>query len=127
MPPADLLTVSLRAASACLGLAFASGLVLAGIRFASDRASPPWLAKLHGFAAAAGLGLLLTAWAHAALPSGAQWGAGLLLLAACGGVALNLGYHQRGRPLPEGLVFAHMSLAFVGVLMVGLQALVAGG
>ena len=51
--------MSLRAASACLGLAFASGLVLAGIRFASDRASPPWLAKLHGFAAAAGLGLLL--------------------------------------------------------------------
>lgn len=121
--PADLLSMTFRAATGCLALAFASGLVMAGIRFASDRPSPPWLAKLHGFAAVAGLSLLLMAWASAALPRGAQWATGLLLLAAAGGVALNLRYHWRGQPLPEGLVFAHMSLAFVGFLMVGLEAL----
>ncbi|OYV01372.1 MAG: hypothetical protein CFE45_05120 [Burkholderiales bacterium PBB5] len=118
----------LRSATACLGLAFASGLVMAGIRFASDRASPPWLAKLHGFAAVAGLTLLLggAAWFSGLSPS-TVWALGLLGAAAASGLVLNLAYHWRQRPLPEGLLFAHMSLAFVGGLMVALEALTRAG
>ena len=107
-----------RAATACLCLAFASGLGLAGVRFFTDRASPPWLAKLHGFAAVGALALLGLAWATAPLTSAAVFAVLALLLAAAGGVALNLGYHWRQRALPEGLVFAHMSVAFVGFLVV---------
>jgi hypothetical protein len=124
---ADLSTI-FRAATACLVLAFASGLVMAGIRFASDRASPPWLAKLHGFGAAAGLTLLLFGWLNlAGFPPNAVWATLLLLAAAAAGVLLNLAYHWRQRPLPEGLVFAHMSVAFVGLLMVGLEAMSRAG
>jgi len=114
----------LRSASACLAVAFASGLVMAGIRFASDRASPVWLAKLHGFAAVAGLTLLLggAAWSSGLSPS-TVWALGLLGAAAASGLVLNLVYHWRQRPLPEGLLFAHMSLAFVGALLVALEAL----
>jgi peptidoglycan/LPS O-acetylase OafA/YrhL len=118
------LSITLRPATACLGLAFASGLVLAGIRFASDRASPRWLAALHGLAAASALALLLAGLLSAAQrPSGVAWATALLLAAAAGGLTLSLGYRRRQRPLPEGLVFAHMSVAFIGALMVGMAAL----
>jgi len=45
------------------------------------------------------------------------------LAAAASGVVLNLGYHWRNKPLPQWLVFAHMSIAFIGFVMVGLLAL----
>ncbi len=106
-----------------LSVAFASGLAMAGIRFASDRPSPPWLAKLHGYAAVGAISLLGFAWTQAALPAAGQYGLIALLVAAAGGLLLNLGYHWRGRPLPEGLVFAHMSVAFIGVLIVGVVTL----
>ena len=92
---------------------------MAFIRFATDRTSPPWVAKLHGFAAAAALSLLIFGWANVALPRASLYGLLTLLVAAGGGLVLNLGYHWRQKPLPEWLVFAHMSVAFVGFLVVG--------
>ena len=109
----------LRAAGLLLALAAVSGLALAGIRFCTDRSSPPWLAKLHGFAAVAALTLLLLGWARGELPRAVSVALPLLLLAAVGGVVLNLGYHARRSALPEWLVFLHMSVAFVGFLVVG--------
>jgi hypothetical protein len=110
-------TLIFRTTSASLAVAFVSGLAMAFIRFGSDRQSPPWLAKLHGFAAAAALALLGFAWLHAAFSRVESLALLLLLLAAAGGIGLNLGYHWKQKPLPEALLFAHMSVAFVGFLL----------
>lgn len=111
------------AATTLLAVAFTSGLVMAGIRFGSDRPSPPWLAKLHGFAAVAALTLLIFNLVDLTTSTAASFGLVTLLVAAATGLALNLGYHWRQKPLPEGLVFAHMSIAFVGFLIVGMALL----
>jgi hypothetical protein len=110
-------TSILRPANMLLAVAFASGLVLAFIRFGTDRESPPWIAKLHGFAAAAALTLLVAGWAQAPATHGATFAVATLLVAAAAGLLLNLGYHWRHKALPEGLVFAHMSVAFIGFLV----------
>jgi hypothetical protein len=112
-----------RAATGLLALAFVSGLALALVRFATDRASPPWVAKLHGFAAAAALTLLAFGWANGAFPSAGPYGLLPLLVAAGGGLFLSLGYHSQNKRLPEWLVFAHMSVASIGFLIVGLVTL----
>ena len=92
---------------------------MALIRFASDRQSPPWIAKLHGFAAAGALSLLAFGWVNVSFPRAGLYGLVTLLVAAAGGLFLNLGYHWKQKPLPEWLVFAHMSVAFIGFLVVG--------
>jgi hypothetical protein len=108
-----------RVATWLLSVAFVSGLALAFVRFASDRPSPPWVAKLHGFAAVGAVTLLVFGWTNAAFPRAGAYGLATLLVAAAGGLFLNLGYHWKHQPLPEWLVFAHMSVAFVGFLVVG--------
>ena len=113
----------LRVATVLLTMAFVSGLAMAAIRFASDKHSPPWLAKLHGFAAVAALTLLAFGWVNLTVSSAASFGLVALLVAAAIGLFLNLAYHGRRKPLPEGLVFAHMAIAFVGCLVVGMVLL----
>ncbi len=93
------------------------------IRFGSDRPSPPWLAKLHGFAAAGALSLLVFGWANVSFPRSGLYGLLMLLAAAAAGLFLNLGYRWRRKPLPEWLVFAHMAIAFIGFLPVGVVSL----
>ena len=115
-----------RAAIALLSVVFASGLVMAFYRFGTDLESPPWLAKLHGYAAIAALGLLLVSWTLVQPSRAGIFGILALLLAAAGGVVLNLVFHWRHKPLPEGLVFAHLSVAFVGFLVV-FVSLLGGG
>jgi len=101
-----------------LGLAVASGSAMALIRFGTERESPPWLAKLHGFAAVAAIALLALGWAQSASSRGGLFALLTLLVAGAIGVVLNLGYHWRRRPLPEGLVFAHLGAGFVGFMIV---------
>lgn len=96
---------------------------MALIRFASEKPSPPWIAKLHGFAAVGALSLLVFGWVNIGFSSAGVYGLLILLVAAAGGLALNLGFHWRHKPLPEWLVFAHMSIAFVGFLIVGMVGL----
>ena len=103
-----------------LSIAFLSGLAMAGIRFASEKPTPPWLAKLHGFAAVSAISLLTFGWATIGLGRAGMYGLLILLIAAVAGVVLNLAFHWRNRPLPEWLVFAHMCAAFLGFLVVGL-------
>lgn len=112
-----------RSATTLLAIAFVSGLAMAIVRFGSDKQSPPWLAKLHGFAAVAALTLLVFGWANRQAPKAAAFGLGTLLVAAATGVVLNLGYHWRQKALPEALVFAHMSIAFIGFLVVAMVLL----
>jgi hypothetical protein len=112
-----------RAAALLLSVAFASGVVMMVIRFGSDNESPAWMAKLHGFVAVAALSLLVFGWAHLGFSRPASFALLTLLLAAAAGLFLNLGYHWRHKPLPEGLVFAHMAVASLGFLVAGVVAL----
>ena len=105
---------SMQTAAWLLGIAAAGGLVMAGIRFSGAPHPPTWLAMLHGLLAAAALTLLLYAWANVGLPSAAQLSVLLLVVAAVGGVAMNLLYHWRLLPLPKSWVVVHALLAVAG-------------
>lgn len=100
-----------------LAIAAAGGLVMAGIRFAGNRTPPPALAMLHGFLAAAAVTLLLYAAATVGLPGMAIAALVLFLVAAGGGVILNLNYHWKQLPLPKWLVAVHASAAVVGFVL----------
>ena len=98
-------------------VAAAGGIVMAAIRMAGKRNPPNWLAMLHGFLAGAGLTLLIYAAFTTALPARALWALVLFLVAAAGGVVLNLAYQTRQRPLPIGLTLGHAGLAVVAFVL----------
>ncbi|MBN8726125.1 MAG: hypothetical protein J0H15_00275 [Xanthomonadales bacterium] len=108
-------------------LAAGGGLVMAGMRVSGDRNPPAWLAMLHGLLAAAGLTLLLFAAFTIGLPTYATWGLVLLVIAAVGGLYLNLGYQERRVLLPKTVVYVHAAIAVVGFLLVLAGALAANG
>src|SRR5262245_41615928 len=105
---------SMQTAAWLLGIAAAGGLVMAGIRFSGAPHPPTWLAMLHGLLAAAALTLLLYAWATVGVPSGVKLAVLFLVVAAIGGVAMNLLYHWRLLPLPKSWVVVHALLAVAG-------------
>jgi hypothetical protein len=113
MEPALILLTS----TVLLAIAAAGGLVMAGIRFARNRTPPTALAMLHGFLAGAAVTLLLYAAATVGLPGMALGALVLFLLAAGGGVILNLNYHWKQLPLPKWLVVVHASAAVVGFVL----------
>ena len=78
---------------------------------------------LHGFLAAAGLTLLTFAALTVGIPGLALGGLALLLVAAVGGVVMNLSYHIKDVPLPKWLVVVHAALAIAGFAMVLLAAI----
>jgi hypothetical protein len=90
------------------------GLAMAAMRLGTGRNPPAWLAMLHGMLGAAGLTLLLYAVFAADVPAMATLSAVLIVLAALGGVVLNLGYHWHGKLLPKGLIVGHAVLAAAG-------------
>ena len=90
------------------------GLVMAGIRFARRRNPPAWLAMVHGLAASSGLTLLLYAGVAGHVKVEVWLGLALLVLAAIGGLILNLVYHWRHRELAIWLVLVHGAVAAVG-------------
>ena len=103
-------------------VAAAGGLVMAGIRLSGNRNPPAWLAMLHGLLAGAGLTLLLFGAFTTALPTYAGWALILLLIAAVGGVFLNLGYQEKRVLLPKPVMYAHALIAVVGFLLLILAA-----
>jgi hypothetical protein len=111
--PASILWTS----TVLLAIAAAGGLVMAGIRFAGNRQPPAALAMLHGFLAAAAVTLLLYAAATVGLPGMALAALVLFLVAAGGGVILNLNYHWKQLPLPKWLVIVHAIAAVVGFVL----------
>ncbi len=117
----------MKTASALLGIAAVGGLAMAGIRMKNPPANPPsWLAMLHGLLAAAAVTLLAYAWCTVGLPSLANIALLLFVLAALGGLVLNLGYHDKDRLLPKGLMFGHAGLAVIGFVLL-LVATFGGG
>lgn len=117
----------LRTAVVLLAITALGGLLAAGIRFSGRPHPPSWLAMLHGLLAASGLTLLLYAAVVAGLPGGGWVGLVLLLAAALGGLALNLGFHWRRLELPIWLVLVHATTAAVGLVVLAISVWNAGG
>lgn len=112
----------LRTAIVLLALTALGGLLLAGIRFAGRPHPPTSVAMLHGLLAAAGLTLLLFAGLTGGLPGSAWLGIVLLLVAALGGMVLNLKYHWNREALPIWLVLVHAAAAVIGFVLLVLAA-----
>lgn len=98
-------------------IAAAGGLLMAGVRTFSNRNPPAWLAMLHGLLAAAGLTLLLFAAFTAGIPTLAVWALILLVLAALGGLFLNLGYQEKRELLPKPVMYVHALIAVIGFIL----------
>lgn len=100
--------------------AAAGGLIMAATRISGDQNPPAWLAMLHGLLAGAGLTLLLFAAFTVGLPAYGTWALILLIVAALGGVFMNLGYQEKKKPLPKPVLYIHALIAVVGfILLIG--------
>ena len=112
----------LQTASILLVITALGGLLMAGIRFATRRNPPAWLAMLHGLLAASGLTLLVYAACTQPVPSLVVFALVLFLLAATGGAILSLAYKWRQRLLPAWLVVTHALVAATGLVLLLLAA-----
>jgi peptidoglycan/LPS O-acetylase OafA/YrhL len=104
----------LKTSTALFAIAALGGALMAFIRFTGKPHPPSWLAMLHGLLAAAGLTLLVYAACTTSVPSLATLALILFLVAAAGGVLLNLRFHLNDIALPKWLVLVHGSIAVVG-------------
>lgn len=109
--------LSMQVAASLLGVAALGGLVMAVIRLRGTPQPPAWLAMVHGLLAAAALTLLVYAALTVGVPGLAQAAIAFLVVAAVGGVAINLLFHWKLRPLPVGLVLVHALLAAAGFVL----------
>ncbi|MFL6591613.1 MAG: hypothetical protein ACJ8GK_02750 [Luteimonas sp.] len=117
-------TTMLRTAACLFALTALGGLLMAGIRFFGGRNPPAWVAMAHGLLAGAGVTLLAYAAVSASVPRLAVISLVLFLLAALGGLVLNLRYEWNRLLLPASLVIGH---AVVAVLAFGLLLAAAWG
>ena len=107
----------MQTAAVLLAVSAVGGATMAGIRFSGKPQPPIWLAMLHGFLSAAALTLLIYAWATVGLPMLASAAVVLFVVAALGGVVMNLNYHWKLLPLPKWLVLVHATVAVIGFLL----------
>ncbi|HKU71046.1 MAG TPA: hypothetical protein VJQ51_09415 [Burkholderiales bacterium] len=110
----------MKTALALLTIAALGGVVMAGVRFGKNANPPSWLAMLHGLLAAAALTLLIYAHFTVGLPSLAGWATLVFIVAALGGLVLNLGYHVKGQLLSSGITLVHASVAVVGYILLAM-------
>ena len=103
----------LQSATGLFAVAALGGLLMAAIRLFGKRNPPPWLALAHGLLAGAGLTLLVFAALTTSIPQMALFALLLFLVAAAGGIVMNLGYQWKQRPLPVPLMVGHALLAIV--------------
>lgn len=104
----------MRVAVVLLAISAAGGLVMALIRFARKVNPPAWLAMVHGFLVAAAFALLAYASLVFGVPPMANIAIVLFVLAALGGVVMNLGYQWKQRLIPSMFVIGHAVLAVAG-------------
>lgn len=114
----------MRVAVALLAVGAAGGLVMSFVRFSRKVNPPAWLSMVHGFLAAAALTLVLFAAFTVGVPSSAKIALTFLVLAALGGVVLNLNYQWKQRLLPAAIVAGHAVLAVAGFGFLVLAAFV---
>ena len=110
-------TTMLRTAACLFVLTALGGLLMAGIRFMGKRNPPPWIAMLHGLLAGAGVTLLAYAAFTATIPATATIALLLFVLAALGGLVLNLNYEWNRRLLPAPLLVVHALVAVAGFVL----------
>jgi hypothetical protein len=72
---------------------------------------------LHGFLSAAAVTLLLYTSVTVGLSIVANAALALFLIAAAGGVYMNLEFHWKSLPLPKWLVLVHGAIAVTGYLL----------
>ena len=101
---------------ALLAISAVGGIVMATIRFSGKPHPPAWLAMLHGFLSASALTLLIYAALTVGLPTLALTAIVLFIVAALGGITMNLNYHWKALPLPKWLVLVHAGIAVVGFI-----------
>jgi hypothetical protein len=109
--------VALRTAAALFGLAAVGGILMVFMRLRGAPRPPTLLAMIHGLLAAAGLTLLIYFAVAIAIPSGAKIATAVLLVAALGGVFLNVRYHSQMQPLPVPIVLVHGLIAVAGFVI----------
>jgi ABC-type transport system involved in cytochrome c biogenesis permease subunit len=107
----------LQSATGVFVVAALGGLAMAGIRLFGQRNPPVWLTMAHGLLAGAGLTLLIYAAFTSRIPQMAMFALLLFLVAAAGGIVMNLGYQWKQRPLPVPLMVVHALLAIVAFVM----------
>ena len=112
----------LQTATVLLAIAALGGLAMAIMRFAGADRPPSWLAMLHGLLAGSGLTLLIYGGLTIGIARNAWMGIAMLVIAALGGVVLNLAYHDKRLPLPKGFVIVHALLAVGGFGLICLSA-----
>ena len=118
----DVLTM-LRVSAVLFAISALGGLTMAWIRLGRGVNPPSWLAMLHGLLAAAGLTLLAYATFTAGVPLLAACALALFVIAALGGMTMNLAYHLHDQPLPRGLLLAHAALAVIAFVLLLLVVL----
>lgn len=101
-------------AIALFAITAAGGLLMAFIRLSANHNPPAWLAMLHGLLAGAGLTLLLFGALTVGLPKYATWALALFVVAALGGVFLNLGFQEARKLLPKSVMYLHAVIAVIG-------------
>jgi ABC-type antimicrobial peptide transport system permease subunit len=109
-------TLMLQTSTVLFAISALGGAAMALIRFSGKPHPPHWLAMLHGFLAGAALTLLLYAALTTTVPGLATLAAVLFVVAAGGGVLLNLRFHLNNIALPKWLVLAHGGIAVIGFL-----------
>jgi hypothetical protein len=107
----------MEAAAVFFALAAAGGVLMAVMLLRGAERPPAWIPMLHGLLVTIGLTLFVQEAVTIGVPPLAQLSLGLLLVAALGGAYLNLGFHQKGRPLPLMLVGGHMAVAVLGFVL----------
>lgn len=65
---------------------------------------------------------LLYAALAATVPSGVWFGIAALVLAALGGLVLNLHFHWNRRELPIWMILAHALVALIGLALIAVSA-----
>jgi peptidoglycan/LPS O-acetylase OafA/YrhL len=106
----------LKTSTVLFAISALGGATMAILRFSGKPHPPSWLAMVHGFLAAAALTLLVFAAFTASVPGLATLALILFLVAAAGGVLLNLRFHLKDIPLPKWLVLVHGGIAVIGFI-----------
>jgi hypothetical protein len=112
----------LQAATILLLLAALGGIAMAVRRLGSKVNPPDWLAMAHGFLAAAAFALIVYAGLQEGIPPSASAGIVVLLIAAAGGIVMNLRYHLAGKLIPQWLLHVHILLGVVGTTLIAWAA-----
>lgn len=108
---------AMKTAALVLAVTALGGMLMAAMRLGGRDRPPQLFAVGHGLLAAGALGLLLYAWATTGLPAMAQIATLVLMLAAAGGLYVNLRFHRVGLPLPIGIMSGHILVAVGGFLL----------